>query len=105
MEEGPEYAASVTVGAEKIAASVLVLAWVILAGALSGRVLAIRAAVFFMIPLAFVWIPELMARTSRLTKGLHDPGSPMIPGILRITGWLVLLGVPAVWLAFDLSLR
>lgn len=94
MPEDPDYKSVVCITPEKIAASVLVVIWVIAAYQISGLRLGVRTGIFFMFPLAFVWIPEVMEQRTRAGASAT-----------RVVGWLMILGVPAVWLAFSSALK
>lgn len=98
MMDGGKYAPEITPTAEKTVASVIVGAWLVLAYHYRGFELAIQALRLLFIPLAMVWIPELMARLVNL-KSSSDltPPTPAVASSIRIIGWFVILGVPAWW--------
>ncbi len=101
MPEEPDYSSAVPLTPGRIIASLLVLIWIGAAFLIGGLQLAVRAAVFFMIPLTFVWIPEWMSRIAGVASRKSLAADvPMLPGILRGVGWLVIVGVPVSWMIF-----
>lgn len=105
MPEDPEYAPPISITLARVIASVLVLIWIGSAWKIGGLPLAIRATTFFLIPLSFIWIPEWMARIAGVaSRKSLEADIPMLPGILKGVGWLVIVGVPAVWVIFAISL-
>jgi hypothetical protein len=105
LSEEPDYAPTISITRSRIIASLLVLIWIGSAWRIGRLPLAIRATTFFMIPLSFIWIPEWMARIAGVASRKSLAADvPLFPGILRWVGWLVILGVPAVWAIFYISL-
>lgn len=103
MMDGGKYAPEITPTAGKIVASVIVAGWIFLAWHHDGLELAGWALRLLLIPLAMVWIPDLMARLTNIrTSGDLVPPSPWVASSIRIIGWFVILGVP-VWWAFVLA--
>jgi len=101
MNDG-EYASVHILTKERILAGSLVISWLCIAYHIGGLVLAVRAFVLFMLPLTFVWLPDLMSRIAGIaTKKSLAPDPPVIPAVLRFTGWSVILGVPLAWLVFS----
>ncbi len=106
MPEDPDYAPAIPLTPGRIIAGLLVLIWIGSAWRIGGLQLAVRAVVFFMIPLSFVWIPEWMSRIAGVASRKSLAADvPMLPNILRGMGWIVILGVPAVWILFAQSLK
>jgi hypothetical protein len=92
MMDGGKYAGSHRPTPERIVASVFVLLWIVIAFYLGSHPLVIRATLLFMIPLSFIWLPDVMT-------GLADVA---VSGFtLRLVGWFVILSVPAVWFFFQ----
>jgi hypothetical protein len=90
---------------ERIVASIFVTAWIICGFMIGGYVLAIRAALLFMIPLALVWMPNLLVRIATLDAKWNRQFIPRASTlIIRLIGWLVIIGVPASWMAFRFKL-
>ncbi|NQX01292.1 hypothetical protein HQ447_11595 [bacterium] len=105
MNDDENYARSVVATPERIAASVLVAAWIGAAFFFSGLPDALRVAVFYLVPLTFIWIPTLMAR---LDIGSYQNPGPRVAtpaNALRLVGWLAIVGVPLTWAAFWWSTR
>jgi hypothetical protein len=106
MTEGPDYASADSLTPGRIISALLVLIWIVAAWRIGGSQLGVRAALFFVFPLAFIWIPEWMSRVA----GVADRKSlaadvPMLPGILKAVGWLVIVGVPVSWMIFAQALK
>jgi hypothetical protein len=86
---------------ERLLASLLVLVWIGLAAKIGGLPLAMRAFFLFMVPLAMIWLPQLLARIAlRDDRWNRDFSPPPSALALRIIAWLVILGVPGVWILF-----
>lgn len=98
MDEEPEYASSMGLNVERGIALALVVIWATAAYFIGGPPLAMRAALLFSFPLAFIWLPEVMAKlqVSQRHGGFHPQGS-MVPAVMKWMGWFMLLGVPTVW--------
>ncbi len=106
MLEKPEYASAIPLTVGRIIAGLWVLICIGTAWRIGGVQLAIRAAVFFMIPLTFVWIPEWISRIAGVaSRKSLAADMPVMPGILRWIGWVVIVGVPVSWLIFALALK
>jgi len=106
MPEDPDYAPAVPLTPGRIVAGILVVIWIAAAWWIGGLQLAVRAAVFFMIPLTFVWIPEWMSRIAGVASRKSLAADvPVLPGILRWIGWLVIVWVPVAWMIFALALK
>jgi hypothetical protein len=61
MNDG-EYASGRILSAGRVLSGILTATWIGIAFTIGGLNLAIRAFLFFMVPLSFVWMPDLMAR-------------------------------------------
>lgn len=86
---------------ERLLVSLLVLLWIGLAGKTGGLGLAVRTFLVFMIPLAMIWLPRLLARIAlRDDEWERDFSPPPSVLLLRIVAWLVILGVPLGWFLF-----
>lgn len=98
MDEEPEYAPSMGLNVERGCALVLLIIWGGAAYCIGGAQLAMRAVFLFSFPLAFIWVPEVMAKAqaSKRHEGFRLEGGVM-PAVMKWMGWLILLGVPAVW--------
>ena len=91
---------------ERIVASIFVTAWILCAFVIGGYVLAIRAALLFMIPLALVCMPDLLARIATLDAKWNRQFIPRASTLMiRLIGWLVIIGVPVSWMAFRFALQ
>lgn len=102
MMDGGDYAREPKPTPERLAATLLVVAWVITAFHIGGLPLAIRATLVFGFPLLFIWLPGILVRVAGAgaRKGL-DTDAPVSEFVLRLVGWAVIVGVPAAWLAFS----
>lgn len=101
MDEEPKYASSMRPNVERGIALALVILWAVSAYLIGGLPLAMRAVFLFSFPLAFIWLPELMARipASKRSEGFRlDYG--VLPIVMRCVGWTLLLGVPAGYAFF-----
>ncbi|GAA5122486.1 hypothetical protein JIN84_10085 [Luteolibacter yonseiensis] len=98
MDEDTEYASSMGLNLERGIALGLVVLWAVIAFFIGGPVLAMRAVLVFSFPLAFIWLPEVMAKlqASERHEGFRLEGGVM-PAVMKWMGWFILLGVPAVW--------
>lgn len=106
MSQDPDYAPAVPLTPGRIIAGILVVIWIGSAWRIGGLPLAVRAAVFFMIPLTFVWIPEWMSRIAGVASRKSLAADvPVLPGTLRGIGWLVIVGVPVSWMIFAEALK
>jgi hypothetical protein len=102
----PDYQRSNIATTERIVATILVAAWIICAFMIGGHVLAIRAAILFMVPLSFIWMPDIFARIATLDDKWNRQFIPKASKFsVRLIGWFVIVGVPAVWIAFQFSLQ
>jgi hypothetical protein len=96
-----KYASERWLTKERIIAALIVSAWIWKAFLTGGVPLAIRAGLFFMIPLSFVLIPELMARIAGVaSKESLQPDMMTSSTILKWIGWLLILSVPLIWFLF-----
>jgi hypothetical protein len=102
MMDGGDYAREPKPTLERMAATLLVVAWVITAFHIGGLPLAIRATLLFLFPLLFIWLPGILARVAGegSRKGF-DVGVPVSEFAVRLVGWAVIIGVPAAWLVFS----
>ena len=101
MNDG-EYASERIFTISRLLSGTLVIVWIVIAYRIGGLNLAMRAFLLFMIPLTFVWIPELMSRIAGIaTRESLAPDTSVGPAVLRFTGWSVLLGVPLAWRVFS----
>jgi len=102
MANDPEYASEKRITFERVVATLLVLLWCGIAFYIGRIPLAVRAGVLFMVPLSFVWMPDLMIRIAGVaSKKSLEPGYPVSPFALRLVGWFFILGVPAAWFIFS----
>jgi hypothetical protein len=101
MDDGPKYASSTRLTVECGIALTWVILWASTAFYIGGPLLATRAVFLFAFPLAFIWLPEVMAKVqvSQRHEGFRLEGGVM-PSVMKCMGWFMLLGVPAVWGAF-----
>ncbi len=91
---------------ERIVASILVTSWVACAFVIGGISLAVRAGLLFMLPLAFIWLPDLFAKIATLDVDLESQISPKTsPFMIRLVAWLIIIGVPASWFVFRTALE
>jgi len=98
MMDGGKYSNGVPVTPERILATLLVLLWIGLAFRIGGPGPLVRAAVLFGICLAFIWIPDLMARLVNQPCRKYGPSAAPVQGKgLRIVAWLLIAGIPAWW--------
>lgn len=98
MMDGGKYAPEITPTVEKFVASVIVGGWLVLAYRYRGFELAIQALRLLFVPLAMVWIPELMARLVNVQSSSDlTPPTPAVAFSIRIIGWFVILAVPVWW--------
>ena len=104
MDDG-EYERSIKATPERIIASLLVATWIVSAYLIFGLPLAIRTFVFYLFPLAFIWVPEFMVRLPSMSRRYPTPSEPVLPNALRLAGWLVILGIPVVWAAFYWTMK
>ena len=101
--DGPDYEPDSRVTAERVVASVIVAGCILGMLVAWGSLMAIRAAVFFMVPLTLIWIPDILSRTATLdSKWNRQLEAPPTQFSIRLIAWTVILGVPAAWLAFSL---
>ena len=100
MKNDGDYARSVNVTLERMAASLLVTTWMILAYVRFGFPLAVRTFIFYLLPLAFIWIPDLMSKLDWRSNQDPTPSLFIPPNWLRLAGWLLILAVPAAWITF-----
>lgn len=98
MMDGGKYSRGVQVSTERLLATLLVLLWTGLAYRIGGPGLAVRASILYGICLAFIWIPDLMARLVNQPCRKYGPIAAPVNGKgLRIVAWLLIAGVPAWW--------
>jgi hypothetical protein len=106
MDEEPKYASSMGLNVERGIALALVAIWATAAYFIGGPPLAMRAALLFSFPLAFIWLPEVMAKAQASSRheGFRLEGGVM-PAVMKWMGWFMLLGVPAVWGIFGWAFK
>lgn len=106
MGDEAKYASALKPGRGTVIAMVLVAAWVGIATFVGGFPLGFRAFMLFAFPLTFVWIPEVMVRPDPYEARKHfSVNEKILPAALRLAGWAFILGIPAVWAVFYVSLR
>jgi hypothetical protein len=94
----PIYAPVRRVTAPRILATLWVAGWVITVSMAAGLPWAVRALVFFQVPLAFVWWPDGLARIAAVASPRSlMPGGITTPRVVSCIGWLVLAGTPLTW--------
>lgn len=100
--DGGDYANESKPTPERVVATLLVMVWVIAAFCIGGLPLAIRATLLFGFPLLFIWLPGILVKIAGAgsRKGV-DADLPVSEFVLRLVGWVVILGVPAAWLVFS----
>ncbi|MEN8694519.1 MAG: hypothetical protein ABF334_06910 [Akkermansiaceae bacterium] len=90
----------------RIVAVIFVTVWIICAFLIGGLVLAIRAALLFMIPLTLVCMPDLFARIATFDAKWKRQLVPRASALMiRLLGWLVIIGVSVAWIAFHFALQ
>lgn len=109
MGDGANYEPALKPSRGTVMALVLVMIWTVMAFFIGGLPLAVRALVLFMFPLIFVWIPDVVGRAATIRGSSRLEGCPLPwgvhPKVIRSAGWLFILGIPAVWYVFYLSLK
>lgn len=91
-----EYAVDKWERAHRITSGIVWGVWVGLALYTHGPVLAFRIAVFYLVPMTCIWLPEAMASYTRFPWSRIDERSH--PTFLRWGGWFLLLFVPVFFL-------
>lgn len=101
MDDG-EYASGRILSAGRVLAGMLTATWIGIALKIGGFDLAIRAFLFFMVPLCFVCMPGLMAHIAgKASRKSLAPDTLVSPATLHFTGWFIILGVPLSWFVFS----
>lgn len=92
------YAKTRRVTAPRLCAAMWVVAWVIAVHRTLGLPWAVRAVIFFQIPLAFIWLPDVLARIAGVARPRHPMPDGITPRwVVSFVGWLVLVATPVTW--------
>lgn len=100
--DGGEYKSDFELTAERVVSAALVILWIVLSYRTFGLIIALRAAVFFTISLGCVWFPEFVSRLQHFRNRRHEGFiGPFAPILLKLFGWIMILGLPAAWILFS----
>ena len=104
MEDGI-YAVDKSARMHRIASSLVLGVWLVLAFLSGGIGPAIKTFLFYLLPLFCIWFPDAMAQYTGVVvgRGRHID-QPSNPTFLKYGGWFVLLLVPLlIMLIFSVS--
>ena len=99
--DGGDYQEETRATPARVAASLLSAIWIALVFKEFGINRATGMGIVFLLALAMIWFPSVIARLPT-SRQLRDSGAtgPVSPAAVRVLGWLVILGLPTVWLLF-----